>query len=266
MDGERIPGNTKKAYNQTKNMSNALLTQLSSAGDAAGIANQFLNELEPSISRARLQRYRLASGSDLDTVVNYVWNVALAESLFCCLNAVEIALRNALHNTLTQHFGVPTWFDRRGLLEPVQVASVETVKRRIQAYGDPVAPDRVVSELTFGFWVVILSRNYATRLWQGQNAAPLKNAFLRIPRNKRRRQIIHQQYNEIRELRNRVFHYEPIFDDVDLMRRYGEVKRGLHWLNPRMVDVLEWQDRFPEVHAHGRAAIQARLEAELGMR
>jgi len=139
------------------------------------------------------------------------------------------------------------------------------VKQRIQNYGDPVTPDRVVSELMFGFWVVILSRNYDSRLWRGGGSAALKNAFQRIPKKKRQRQVIHQQYNEIRELRNRVFHYEPIFDDQYLLNRYGEVKRGLHWLNPRMVDVLEWYDRFPDVHANGRAMVEAKLRKELGI-
>ena len=230
------------------------------------MANQFLAGLAPSISSARLQRYQSRAGDDLETVVNYLWNVALAESLYCSLSAVEIALRNALHNTLTQHFGVPTWYDRRGLLERRQKNEINAVKARIQNHGDPVTPDRIISELTFGFWVVILSRNYAVRFWQDQNAAPLKNAFLRIPRNKRQRQTIHQQYNEIRELRNRVFHHEPIFDDRFLLQRYGETKRGLHWLNPAMVNVLEWYDRFPEVHAQGRAKIEAKLKAELGIR
>lgn len=226
---------------------------------------QLLAEVMPSISAARLLRYRSTTGDDLETAVNYFWNLALAESLFCSLSMVEIALRNALHDTLTQHFGVPVWYDRRGLLEPNQRNDVDGVKRRIVGRGDPVTPDRVVSELTFGFWVTILSRNYDARLWQGQNAAPLKRMFLRIPRNKRQRQTIHQQYNEIRELRNRVFHYEPIFDDPHLRQRHGEVKRGLHWLNPRMVDVLEWYDRFPDVYMNGQGATEAELRQKLNI-
>jgi hypothetical protein len=226
----------------------------------------FLAELAQSISYPRLQRYQSATGDDLETAVNYPWNVALAEALFCSLNAVEIALHNALHNTLAQHFGTPAWYDRRGLLEPTQQANIVAVKQRIAGYGNPVTPDRVISELTFGFWVVILSRNHDARLWRGQHSAPLKRAFLRIPKRMRQRQTIHQQYNEIRELRNRVFHYEPIFDDPRLPTRYSEIKRGLYWLNPRMVDLLNWYDRFPNVYENSREAIKDRLAAELGLR
>jgi hypothetical protein len=229
------------------------------------VAAQFLAALQPSISTARLQRYQPPTGTDFETAVNYIWNVELAEALYCALNAVEVALRNALHHTLTQHFGVPTWYDQRGLLEPNQVVAVRAAKTRIVSYGNPVTPDRVVSELTFGFWVVILSRPYGARLWQGQDAAPLKNAFMRIPKNKRQRQIIHQQYNEIRELRNRVFHHEPLFDDRFLGQRHREIYRGLRWLNPRMVDCVELYDRFPDVFNHGRARIETTLRTHLGI-
>ncbi len=229
------------------------------------LVDQFLIELEPSISLARLKRYQSPTGDDLETAVNYLWNVALAESLFCSLNAVEIALRNALHGTLTNHFGVPAWYERPGLLEIKQARDITAVKKRIREYGDPITPDRAVSELTFGFWVVILSRPYDARLWQGQNAAPLKNAFMRIPRQERQRQTIHQQYTSIRELRNRVFHYEPVFNDQHLAQRYGQIKHGLRWLNPRMVDCLEWYDRFPDVYHNGRTRVESKLKAELGI-
>jgi hypothetical protein len=229
------------------------------------VVTQFLAEIEPSLSSIRLQRYQSTTGDDLETAVNYLWNVQLAEALYCSLGAVEIALRNALHQTLTQHFGTPTWYNQKGLLEPNQVRTVRRAEDRIQGYGDPVTPERVVSQLTFDFWVTILSRNYSVRLWQGQNAAPLKNAFMRIPKKKRRRQAIHQRYNEIRELRNRAFHHDPLFDDASLRQRHARVKQGLHWLNPRMVDWVEWYDRFPDVYANGRALVEAKLKAELGI-
>jgi hypothetical protein len=40
-----------------------------------------------------LQRYQPTTGDALETAVNYLWNGALAESLFCSLNAIETALR-----------------------------------------------------------------------------------------------------------------------------------------------------------------------------
>lgn len=226
---------------------------------------RLLAELQPSLSSARLQRYRSPAGDPMETAVNYLWNMALAEALYCSLNAVEIALRNALHDTLARHVGTPDWYDRQGLLERRQVEDVNAAKLRIRSYGNSVTPDRVVAELTFGFWVTILSRPYDARLWQGQNAAPLKQAFPRIPKRQRQRQSIHQHYNAIRELRNRVFHHEPLFDDRLLRQRHGDICRGLYWLNPTMMDFVEIFDRFEDVYQHGRSQVEATLKAHLGI-
>lgn len=198
-------------------------------------------------------------------MVNYLWNMALAEALYIPVNTVEIALRNALHSTLSHHFGTPSWYDRQGLLEPTQVRDVHRAKSRIRDYGNTLTPDRVVSELTFGFWVTILSRNYDTRLWQGQHAAPLKQAFPRVPRRQRQRGTIHRHYNAIRELRNRVFHHEPLFDDRRLRHRHDDIYQGIHWINPHLTDYIRPFDRFPDVQQHGRVSLETILKHRLGV-
>ncbi len=229
------------------------------------MVSKFLTDLQPTISAARFQRYQSSIGDDVETIVNYMWNMALAEALYCSLNAVEIALRNGLHDTLTAHFGIPNWYDQKGLLDQKQVDNVNSVKGRIVRDGESVTPDRVVSELTFGFWVTILSRNYNARLWQGQNAAPLRRAFPRIPKRQRQRQSIHQHYNAIRELRNRVFHHEPLFDDQILLRRHGEISQGIGWINPTLLAWIQDVDRFAHIYVYGRGEVENRLKEHLGI-
>jgi hypothetical protein len=55
-----------------------------------------------------------------------------------------------------------------------------------------------------------------------------------------------------------------IFDDPILRQRHGEVYQALHWLNPRMVDVVEWFDRFDDVSRQGRSRIETTLNEKLG--
>jgi hypothetical protein len=229
------------------------------------VVSQFLTDLEPTISVARLQRYQSATGDDRETIVNYLWNMALAESLYCSLSTVEISLRNTIHNTLTAHFGIPTWYDRRGLLEPYQANEVANIKKRIASHGNPVTPDRVVSELNFGFWVTILSRTYDARFWQASRQATMRQAFPRVPKRDRQRVTIHAQFNAVRELRNRVFHHEPLFDDPLLRQRHGDVYRAIHWINPKMVDHTKPFDRFPDVYRQGRVEIEDNLKAHVGI-
>ena len=228
---------------------------------------RFIADLEPTLSATRLQRYRTPNGCDLDAIVNYFWNIAIAESLYCCLHAVEIALRNTLHATLSQHFGTPTWYDQRGLLDQEQHYQIVRAKADIQKRRDPVTPGRVVSALTFGFWVTILSRNYDSRLWRGNRAAPLRHAFPRVPKSQRQRVKIHRRYNDIREIRNSVFHYEPLFDDPDLPGLHLAIHEAIRWINPELLRTVELFDGFASVFTQRtRTRIEQDILAEIRKR
>lgn len=227
------------------------------------MVSRLITQIEPAISSVRLQRYRSTGASDLETLTNYLWNIALGESLYCCLDSVEVSLRNSLHESLTQHFGTPTWYDLHGLLESEQVKQVTRAKRSIVSYGDQITPGRVVSELTFGFWVTLLSRTYDARLWRANNASSLKIAFPRVPRHWRQRWQIHSRYNEIRLLRNRVFHFEPLFDDPTVPDHHGHVYDGIRWLNPALADTVRLFDRFPHVYTSGWEEVETKLKDHL---
>lgn len=227
------------------------------------MVDRFIARIEPSLSPARLQRYATSSTVDLDAVVNYFWNIAIADSLYCCLNLVEIALRNALHRTLTAHFGAPNWYDHQGLLEPEQARQVGVAKQQIRNLGRPVTPDRVVATLAFGFWVTILSRNYDARLWRANRAANLRYAFPRVPKSLRQRVAIHARYNDIRELRNSAYHHEPLFDDPRLLLRHADVHDAIRWINPELKQIADTFDRFPAVFTSGRSEVETKLKIEI---
>lgn len=57
------------------------------------------------------------SGSDLEMLTNYFWNIDLIEALVPCLHAVELALRNSIHAALTAQYGTKMWFYEPGVLE-----------------------------------------------------------------------------------------------------------------------------------------------------
>lgn len=213
----------------------------------------------PAISPTRFERYHLTGTSEQDAFVNYLWNIALSESLFPCLNVVEVALRNSIAAALAEQFGTAAWYTLNGVLDDEQAKAVALVMERIRRYGKDLTPGRVISELTFGFWVTLLSRTYDARLWRAGQAAALKAAFPRVPKRYRQRQQIHQRYNIIRQLRNRVFHYEPIFDDPDLQHRHQQIIEAVNWINPTMGDILRGVDRFPLIYADVRVQLESRL-------
>lgn len=88
--------------------------------------------LQSSHSALRLDRFRPKGGvSDLDTLINYFWNIALAEALLCPVGSVEVMLRTTIHDTLSTHFGTTIWYDQHGLLESKQQAKVASAKAYI---------------------------------------------------------------------------------------------------------------------------------------
>lgn len=228
------------------------------------MVDRFVAELRRAVSEPRLERYR-QEGTDLDMAVNYYWNMALADALLFPLGTVEIMLRNTVHNTLSHFFGRADWYDGRGLLEEKQEKQVADAKRHIASRNKPVTPERVVSALTFGFWVTLLSGNYNDRLWRPNKAANLRTAFPHTPKNKRQRGAIQNTYYRVLNLRNLAFHHEPILDLPSLLADHRRAYDGIGWIDPSMVDKTRLFDRFPDTYQNGRAAVEAKLQTHLGL-
>ena len=226
---------------------------------------QFVDTIRPSLSPLRLERYRpRGNGSDLEMVTNYYWNVALAQALLCPIGSVEIMLRNTIHDTLTRSFGAANWYDQRGLLEEKQQRQLGSAKSHIGRSGRTITPERVVSSLSFGFWVTLLSRPYDARLWRANRAANLKAAFPFVPKRQRQRAIVHAQYNDLLTLRNLAFHHEPIYDRTTLLTEHAAIYIGIAWIKPKMVAPTQLFDHFLETYANGRQLVETRIWEYLG--
>ena len=64
-----------------------------------------------ALSPERLAPYQRDNADEVTALARYLWNTALCEALYPSLQHVEIALRNSLHRTLSNHFGTDMWFD-----------------------------------------------------------------------------------------------------------------------------------------------------------
>lgn len=170
---------------------------------------QLIAVLERSLPRIRLEAYRPEAGSDLEMVVNYLWNIKLSEALYPCLQTFEVALRNSIHAALTEHFQSEFWFDTNILLD-WQRETLEEAKEQLTIYKKPLEAGRLVAELNFGFWSSMFNSPYEESLWHADGAHLIDVTFPNLPRTLRTRKKISRRVERIRRLRNRVFHYEPI--------------------------------------------------------
>jgi hypothetical protein len=160
-----------------------------------------LTEIERAVSRERLKRYLAATSQNLENAVSlYEQNVALSEMTFGLLHGLEVAIRNSMHDQLSAHFATPRWYT----VAPLSAYSLDKVHAAVRDAGGPTAsPGKVVAELMFGFWTDLAAQRYHWSLWQPCLSAAFPGVRLARP-------VIHRRLEDIRWLRNRVAHHEPI--------------------------------------------------------
>jgi hypothetical protein len=235
---------------------------------------QLVAALERPISRVRLENYRPGNGTDLDMIVNYFHNLELSEALYPTLQAFEIALRNSVHLTLTQHFqDDPYWFDSLELYPPPkppvtmpwQVLAIQAAREKLTREKKPHDADRVVAEMHLGFWHGLFNRPFESKLWRPNQSALVGHVFPLAPNSQRNRQSVWNRIERIRIIRNRVMHYEPIWQRARLQDDHATILEALGWISADMHASIAMCDRFPVVLA-SRPGTEARVRQEIQRR
>jgi hypothetical protein len=199
-------------------------------------------EIQLFISPARFRVYLQQRNHDVDAAYQlYLTNIELSEALYPVLSVLEISLRNAIHQKLSTYFNDPYWFKNK-LPSEFQVA-IKRAEQKISLQQKQLTPDRIIAELNFGFWNRLFNRHYARQLWK-----PLRTIFPHLPKQQRRRDTIDDALFRIRTLRNRIYHYAPIFHNLQYLEMvYGEIYLFLSWLHHNLPAVLHNTDRFQQV-------------------
>ncbi len=213
--------------------------------------------LVEALSNERLEAYRNRLGDQEhdNLLTHYAWNIVLCESLYPCLQMLEVVLRNRLHNRISEHFGQPNWYEDPSILRPRDRAMIGKAKDNLTKMGKPHDPGRVVAELSFGFWTSLMDRRYEQVLWPRL----LADCFPHMPRTLRTRKNISKRFNAIRRLRNRVFHHEPIWHWQDLDKQHRNILEAIGWIEPAAKDFVMAIDRFPMQYRNGMAMIGNQL-------
>ena len=208
-------------------------------------STEFLKNLSSAISEERLAPFRreAAQGGELAPYARYFWNIALSESLYPCLQALEITLRNSLHEVISVDKGTEDWFE--DILVDQDKPALEEIKNRLFSHSIGPVAGQIVANSDFGFWARLLNSRYENILWPRL----LQNAFPFMPASIRTRKTLSKRLNRVRALRNRAFHYEPIWNDPHLAEKHEEMKETMAWINPAMLVAVTLFDRFSEVYA-----------------
>src|SRR5690606_32189828 len=146
-----------------------------------------------------------SGGDTVAAATAYAHNLLLAEAMLPLLNVLEIALRNSIHNNLTAFYRRTDWWeawvgdpDFKWQLKQITEAKGKLLKRH-----ENLTPDKMIAELTFAFWSSLFNSAFHIKLWSN-----LHKLFRHCPKHLRQRKTISASLNQIRDLRNRIFHHE----------------------------------------------------------
>ncbi|MBS3035002.1 MAG: hypothetical protein HCA27_22035 [Dolichospermum sp. DET67] len=118
--------------------------------------------------------------------------------------------------------------------------------------SESVKSDTLTPELNFGFWTEIMGSDYDKIIWLIEKNRYVKEVFPNAPAKlnfardiKRIRKIIY----DIKVVRNRVFHHEPVFNTRklsfnELLTTYKDAKELLGWLSRDALCFFEGNNQF----------------------
>jgi hypothetical protein len=198
----------------------------------------------------RLESYGADGVAPTTVLARYLLNLALCESLYAPLQLCEVALRNSLHRHLSIILGRDDWFEAAAFpLTEWGQQEVSKAKEKIATASHPVTPGRVVAELQFGFWTSLFEAHYE----RSRTFMPtgIRYIFPRLPKSLHNRKGLKRKLEEIRLLRNRVFHHERIVHWIDLESRHAAIVEVIGWISPELYEMARALDRFSDARRAG---------------
>ena len=183
--------------------------------------------VEAWLSAPRFAIYLTAGAGDRQRALDlYEWNTQISSALLHDLAHLEVGIRNAYDQALTQHGQfAPHWTaNPHQVFAPVlrtkrvyDPSVGRRVPRRVdvndkprkaleravaEAGGTNAPPGKVVAQLMFGFWRYLSSAAHEVALWRPY----LHHAFAAGTS----RPDVDVRMGDLHELRNRVAHHEPL--------------------------------------------------------
>lgn len=185
---------------------------------------QFVNQ--PNMTEWRARVKCSVAPSDEDVARLHEWNAVLASTMMASLQIFELSIRNHINAALTDHLHSPEWWGIKTgntwtVSSHVNGGQINDVQNAIRVSGrrpKGVTSGGVISELSFGFWLALLTQAYdnpsgKNTLWRDC----LHKVFEKS--GKISRKDAYAQLASIVSLRNKCAHHEPVLN-LDINREF----------------------------------------------
>ncbi len=209
----------------------------------------FFQQIERILHTERIDAYRQDGAGPVLTLGRYTLNMAFSESLYPVLQFSEIALRNAIHQAMMTRCQSDAWYNTQAArLTPWQVDQIASAKLSLSKHRKPITPGRMVAELNFGFWTGFFNKAHGQT---GIGHYLARIIYPHAPLTEQNLNKLGVRWQNIRDLRNRVFHHERILHWKDLDARHQAILEIIAWMSPELQNLAKNLDRFASLRKAG---------------
>jgi len=183
------------------------------------------------LSTQRFATYLQARSHDRTHALTlYLWNIKISSAFLVPLHVLEVTLRNAIVEAIKGVHG-DTWPWSEGFTRslPDSPARNYSAKRDLQGCSRKhQTAGKIIADLKLVFWEKMLTARHQARLWDNSFYAVFPNTPQIPDSPSQNRADLRKDIEEIRKLRNRIAHHEPIFIRV-LRADLDRMVRAIRW-------------------------------------
>lgn len=165
-----------------------------------------IGKLERTLSKERLSPYLKQTKDNLEEALKlYTRNTLLSESFYPLIQGLEVCFRNCVHEHIKGEHELDWLISGKLQFQYIQEEQISQSLDKIRPKDHHNQIPKLIAELSFGFWTGILGKKYE-ELWRHHIRRVFQYSQVPLIRKQ-----VHSEFEEIRKLRNRIAHHEPIF-------------------------------------------------------
>lgn len=176
--------------------------------------NDAAQAIKATLSTPRIETYKAATAGDptlSSALVLYAWNAQVSAALLAPLHICEVSIRNAISDAIAAAHG-PQWPWSAGFVRslPNPVVGYNARSDLLSSRINITTTGQVIADLKFVFWQTMFTSRFDARLWTHHLRKVLPYAD-DTKTTAQIRALVYSELEQIRKLRNRIAHHEPIF-------------------------------------------------------
>lgn len=218
------------------------------------ISKEELKKYASTLSVERLLSFKKNDNDTVEMLIQrYKTNLRISQALYPELSTLEVTLRNAI-DTMLKSCISQTWLEDE--IKQQHILTNHEHDKLIRAYNDTKSEynkaeftiGKVIANLNFGFWTNLCSKKYNAVIWTKKGA--FTGVFMNYPKGMQQQiHILSLRLRAIRNLRNRIFHYEPIFKNPhNTLKMYNEIREIISYLPGDDSNILQDTSNFLDIY------------------